>query len=490
MRGDISATLSLCDLEQDKNNLIKIHNLLAKADVGFAQSVKSGLVVSWNLELVEGEIITRRFKKFLPMIARNRQFDKSLYQYQIEGIKWLRENPRCILADDMGLGKTLQVLKACEFELFENKKDCIFIFCPNALVSNWMREIKKWLPMSEAQHYISGGLSTGINSANFIITPYSQMQNFLREHKLLNMELDTIAVFDEAHKLRNENANISKIATKFNSSTKWLLTGTPLERDEKDIEIILKILEPGFSIGRLKNDKFLMKSRFTKLTLRRTKDIALKDLPPVSHKIHYVEMNDAQHSEYQDLLKEYKERPAKEKIGVLNTLMITASHQSNGYSSKMMAALSVLSEIKLKREKTIVFSKFNSVLDRFSKLLSDENLQHVLVYGKLSKEDRDRLIYKFQNDCYCNILLINLSIGSEGLTLTEANNVLFLNEAWNPSMNRQAEDRVNRIGQHRDVNVHIFRTLNSIDINLESILQKKMKLEDEYIDLLIKEVFQ
>jgi len=56
-------------------------------------------------------------------------------------------------------------------------------------------------------------------------------------------------------------------------------------------------------------------------------------------------------------------------------------------------------------------------------------------------------------------------------------------------MNRQAEDRVNRIGQHRPVNIHIFRTKNSIDINLEAILTKKLKLEGEYIDLLLEEVF-
>ena len=110
--------------------------------------------------------------------------------------------------------------------------------------------------------------------------------------------------------------------------------------------------------------------------------------------------------------------------------------------------------------------------------------------GKIAKDERDRLIKRFQNAEDCHALLINLTIGSEGLTLTEANNVLFLNEDWNPSMNRQAEDRVNRIGQHRDVNIHIFRTKNSIDINLENILTKKMKLEKEYVDLLLEEVFE
>ena len=85
-------------------------------------------------------------------------------------------------------------------------------------------------------------------------------------------------------------------------------------------------------------------------------------------------------------------------------------------------------------------------------------------------------------------MVINLAVGSEGLTLVEANNVIFVNEAWNPSMNRQAEDRVNRLGQQKEVNVHIIRSLSTIDINLEKILQNKYQLETEYIDELINEI--
>ena len=57
-------------------------------------------------------------------------------------------------------------------------------------------------------------------------------------------------------------------------------------------------------------------------------------------------------------------------------------------------------------------------------------------------------------------------------------------------MNRQAEDRVNRIGQHKDVEIHVFRTKQSIDINLEEILLRKGQLENEYVDLLVSNIFQ
>ena len=74
------------------------------------------------------------------------------------------------------------------------------------------------------------------------------------------------------------------------------------------------------------------------------------------------------------------------------------------------------------------------------------------------------------------------------MNLTEANVVIFLNEWWNPSTNRQAEDRVNRIGQHKDVEIHILRSLKTIDINLEKILTNKNILEKEYLDLLLEDL--
>ena len=487
--GSIEPFLKSFDIESDSQQLANVQKLISNSDVSFKRAIDNGEVVNLNFFVTDTGLQSHRFQKFVPMLFRDKKHDKTLYNYQIEGIKWLLNNPKCILADDMGLGKTLQVIKASEQEIFIKKTLCVFIFCPNALVNNWISELTKWFSMSIAKSFIKGELAKIANSSNFVVISYPQMQNFLTEYDELGLDAENITIFDEAHKLRNSGALVSRLSKSFNTTIKWLLTGTPLERDEKDIDTILQIINPGFQVGKLKNDTFLMKSRFKNLTLRRTKDIALKELPPVSHHIHYVDMSRSQEHQYNCLIKDYKDRPKSEKIGVLTQLMIAATNQSDGLSNKFLAALAIVSENIIKHEKSIVFTKFNIVLEKFSHELRSQGVNHILVNGKIGKDERDRLIKQFQNNDDCHVLLINLAIGSEGLTLTEANNVLFLNEAWNPSMNRQAEDRVNRIGQHRPVNIHIFRTKNSIDINLEAILTKKLKLEGEYIDLLLEEVF-
>ena len=485
--GLINADYKVFEIEKDPTNLKKISDQIAMTDVGFRDALNSGDIISWNFFSDQSLMKTRRLKKFAPLVWRSKKYDSALYNYQVSGINFLRNNPKCILADDMGLGKTLQVIKACELEIFEKKISTIFIFCPNALVANWKRELSKWFPLTNFTEYSKQRLSHQKSNFTFIITPYSQIENFSAE-ATDEICSNAISVFDEAHKLRNEGAQVSKSSKTLGMKYKWLLTGTPLERDFKDIETILQILDPSASLGNFTSDKFFLKSRLKNITLRRTKEDTLKDLPEVHREVHYLTMLGQQSENYEALLREYKGTPKSDKIGMLTKLMIAASCSPSGVSVKIQKAGEI---VKLKiscQEKTIVFSKFNSVLDETSRYLFQNNINHVLVYGQIKQDKRDELIRKFQEDDNCFVLVINLSIGSEGLTLTEANNVIFINEAWNPSMNRQAEDRVNRIGQHRPVKIHILRSKATIDISLEKILLSKSKLETEYVNDLLNEV--
>ena len=475
------------DVEKNPESLNRIRDILQQSDTGFATSLKNGREVQWNFGIDDGHVFVRRFKKFLPLIMRDHRTDSYLYEYQKKGVEWLRSMDACVLADDMGLGKTFQVIKACELELFHNKVQTIFVFCPISLVKNWRFELSKWLPSSNCSEFQKGALKEQILNVTFLIIPYPQMENFIKELGA-NYPENTISIFDEAHKLRNHSAKVSKFSRSIKSTKKWLLTGTPLERDTKDIETILTILNPGLMVAKLLSDKFLLKTRFKNLTLRRTKKDVLKDLPDVRRHVHYVELDEAQTKNYNGLVRKYRKTKGKEKIGILTELMMAATFAPNGSSTKIDKAFEICKQQIQKENKTIIFSKFNDVLETIAQKLTKSGVKNQLVYGKLLKDERNSRILKFQTEADCKVLVINLAVGSEGLTLIEANNVIFVNEAWNPSMNRQAEDRVNRLGQQKEVNVHIIRSLSTIDINLEKILKNKYQLETEYIDELINEI--
>ena len=69
-----------------------------------------------------------------------------------------------------------------------------------------------------------------------------------------------------------------------------------------------------------------------------------------------------------------------------------------------------------------------------------------------------------------------------GLTVTAANHVIHLERHWNPAKEAQATDRVYRIGQTRDVLVHVPILLHperaSYDVNLDKLLRSKLRWQD------------
>ncbi|UKK02418.2 DEAD-box family helicase [Theileria orientalis] len=61
------------------------------------------------------------------------------------------------------------------------------------------------------------------------------------------------------------------------------------------------------------------------------------------------------------------------------------------------------------------------------------------------------------------IMLISTKVGGIGLNLTRANNVILMDQSWNPHNDLQAEDRAHRIGQDKPVNIYKLFTRNTIE---------------------------
>ena len=160
-----------------------------------------------------------------------------------------------------------------------------------------------------------------------------------------------------------------------------------------------------------------------------------------------LEMTSDQKNLYKKTLKIMGNASGKDRISFFSKLVQIAAGDKIINSSKYERAIEIIENCILKKEKVIVFSNFNDVLKTFQKKLNSLNISSLLFTGELDSSSRDQVLTKFKKDPMINVLNLNSHIGSEGLTLVEASNVIFLNEWWNPSSNRQAEDRVNRIGQ-------------------------------------------
>ncbi len=105
-----------------------------------------------------------------------------------------------------------------------------------------------------------------------------------------------------------------------------------------------------------------------------------------------------------------------------------------------------------------------------------------LLTGGLEIKEREEVVSSFQSNPETRVLLATTWVAGEGLTLTAANHVIFLNEWWNPSTNAQARDRIVRIGQKRGVQVYRFRCQGTIEEALGRVLARKQDLFEGLVD--------
>ncbi|EAN31440.2 SNF2 family protein [Theileria parva strain Muguga] len=132
-------------------------------------------------------------------------------------------------------------------------------------------------------------------------------------------------------------------------------------------------------------------------------------------------------------------------------------------STKVQKMLEILSNIMERNEKVLIFSQFTNYLDIIQHVLRLREITPVLrLDGTVSLTDRDTIINTFNTDAV-SILLISVKVGNVGLNLSVANNVILMDQSWNPYNDIQAEDRCHRIGQQKIVNIYKLFVKDTIE---------------------------
>lgn len=186
-----------------------------------------------------------------------------LRDYQLQGINWLVfswcNSTNCILADEMGLGKTIQTISFLGFLQFRQQIPGPFlIVVPLSTIPNWESEFAKWLPDMNTVVYMgdsrsrelirehefwyesNGKLTTKFNA---LITSY---EIILKDKQHLGSIKWNYLAVDEAHRLKNSGSALHEALNEFTTSSRLLITGTPLQNSLKELWSLLNFLEPGF----------------------------------------------------------------------------------------------------------------------------------------------------------------------------------------------------------------------------------------------------
>eukprot|EP00928_Gymnodinium_smaydae_P098250 TRINITY_DN9099_c0_g3_i1.p1 TRINITY_DN9099_c0_g3~~TRINITY_DN9099_c0_g3_i1.p1 ORF type:complete len:570 (+),score=126.89 TRINITY_DN9099_c0_g3_i1:343-2052(+) len=150
-------------------------------------------------------------------------------------------------------------------------------------------------------------------------------------------------------------------------------------------------------------------------------------------------------------------------------------------SSKVQKLLELLRTQREAKRKTLVFSQFTQYLDLISAALKVEGFRHARLDGSTNVDARAHIVQEFQReDSGIDVFLLSTKAGGVGLNLTAADSVALMDLSFNPHDNRQAEDRVHRLGQTRPVSVHYFVCSGTVEESVLRVNLSKLSLDRQF----------
>lgn len=163
--------------------------------------------------------------------------------------------------------------------------------------------------------------------------------------------------------------------------------------------------------------------------------------------------------------------------------------RTEGRNIKFLQLAKILEEIKEK--KIIIFSERSQVLKKLELFLSNrsDRMKDIKIYridGQVTNKKREKILeeFKYNNSSDKDILLITLKTGGEGLNIIEATCAIILEPYWNYGTEKQAIDRIYRIGQTKPTfsyKLYIRGTIEELFIELQNEKRDKKRVRTKEI---------
>ncbi|KMQ96635.1 transcription termination factor 2 [Lasius niger] len=148
-------------------------------------------------------------------------------------------------------------------------------------------------------------------------------------------------------------------------------------------------------------------------------------------------------------------------------------------SSKMRILLNLVEEILQKGEdKLIIVSQWATLLNVIASHLSSiEGATFSKFTGSVAIKDRQNVVESFNSrDSGPRILLLSLTAGGVGLNLVGGNHLLLFDIHWNPQLETQAQDRIYRFGQTKNVYIYKFICTDTIEERIKVLQERKLEI--------------
>jgi non-specific serine/threonine protein kinase len=471
----------------------------------------------------------------------------TLRPYQAAGVRWLWQMLQlglgACLADDMGLGKTIQVIDlilrlksgAGTLPAARGRRAVargaagaataagsaamhFLLVVPASLMGNWKQELQRFAPQlrvlvahrseceAETLRQLEQEPSEVLRGTDVVVTTYQVVRRaewVFRIHWRL-------AVLDEAQAIRNPGSSQSKAVRRLQSSSRIVLTGTPVENQLGDLWPLFDFCNPGL-LGNLKQFSDFIKrvsrdqdasaaAALRKLVrpciLRRMKtDPGIApDLPDKTELTVQCGLAPKQAVLYQQIVdevaKQLKKVDGMQRRGLVLSMLMRLKQLCNHPSlllnqpafaledsGKFQLLKGLCESIAERQEKVLVFTQFQTQCEPLAEFLKGVFRRSGLVlHGQVPVGKRKLLVQQFQEQDENAFFVISVKAGGTGLNLTAASHVIHFDRWWNPAVENQATDRAFRIGQKRSVLVQKFVCRGTLEERIDQIIRDKQAL--------------
>ena len=497
--------------------------------IGLGQEVSElGLPVTGvDAEGWIGELLDRLCRDIveLPGVEPPRSFNGQLRPYQTKGLSWLaflrQFGLGACLADDMGLGKTIEFVALMLYAQERNSlRGSTLLICPMSVVGNWKREVERFAPSLRVMVHHGPDRASGsafkkeAKRHDLVITTYALAY---RDKEMLGKVDWECVVLDEAQNIKNPSAKQTQAIRKLNASYKVALTGTPVENRLSELWSIMEFLNPGYlrsakdfhsrfvvPIEKFRNpgQTERLKRLIQPFVLRRVKTdpTIINDLPEKIETKVFCNLTREQATLYEAVVREMmgkiEELEGIERKGLVLTTLLKLKQVCNhpaqllqdrsslpGRSGKLTRLEEILEETLAEGDKALIFTQFAHLGRLLQRHLQETFACEVpFLHGGTSKRERDAMIQRFQDDHKGPpLFILSLKAGGLGLNLTAANHVFHFDRWWNPAVENQATDRVFRIGQKKNVQVHKFVCFGTVEERIDQMIEQKKELAESVV---------
>jgi SNF2 family DNA or RNA helicase len=465
----------------------------------------------------------------------NYKFKTKPYAHQLTALEksWNKENFAYFM--EMGTGKTKVLIDNLAMLYDKGKIDGALIIAPKGVVKTWYeQELPTHLP-----NHIDN--TTVLWQSNITKSQQEKLDSVLENEMLLhilvmNVEAlstekgvnfarkfinshKTLMAIDESTTIKTPTARRTKNIILLGKQAKYkrIMTGSPITKNPLDLYTQCEFLDPWLldftSYYAFRNRYAEMKtmhlrgrsiqvvSEFKNLgelseTVKTFSYRVLKedclDLPPKNFIKRHITLTPAQKKVYEQMKKAAMavlNGKVTTTMTVLTQLMrlhqITCGHftADDGSvqeveSNRLNELMSILEETE---GKAIIWANYQrdvaQIIEHIEKKYGEGSI--VDYYGLTPQEDRQDNIRKFQNDSNCRFLIGTPQTGGYGITLTQANTVIYYSNGYDLEKRLQSEDRAHRIGQKKTVTYVDLICEDTVDEKIVKALRDKINIASE-----------